>query len=82
LNKYYEPLEESQRRQIWEKFIDHLERARRGKIYSAKPGDYYREMDNNNPCGIDFEEVRDAIPELAKKKMNGREIRNAITLSR
>ncbi|KAJ4858272.1 ATPase family associated with various cellular activities (AAA) domain-containing protein [Trichoderma breve] len=43
---------------------------------------FTRRLKDLNEEGIDFADLMDNIPQLARKEMNGREIRNAITTAR
>ncbi|KAL6787634.1 P-loop containing nucleoside triphosphate hydrolase protein [Trichoderma sp. SZMC 28012] len=43
---------------------------------------FTRRLEGLNEEGIDFADLMDNIPQLARKEMNGREIRNAITTAR
>ncbi|KAI0971618.1 hypothetical protein F4678DRAFT_431330 [Xylaria arbuscula] len=45
-------------------------------------GNFIRRLEKLEEKGIDFDDLRDHIEQLAKNKINGREIRNAITTAR
>ncbi|KAI0429859.1 hypothetical protein F5Y09DRAFT_342297 [Xylaria sp. FL1042] len=45
-------------------------------------GNFISRLEEIHEDGIDFAELKDSIEELAKYKLNGREIRNAITTAR
>ncbi|KAK4165534.1 hypothetical protein QBC43DRAFT_234781 [Cladorrhinum sp. PSN259] len=66
LSLRYERLREPQRKQVWRNFVDRLE---------ALLGEQGHES-------IDFAEVTAHLDELASHRLNGREIRNAITTGR
>ncbi|KAI0437886.1 hypothetical protein F4803DRAFT_536888 [Xylaria telfairii] len=45
-------------------------------------GNFISRLEDINEEGIDFADLKDNIEELAKRKLNGREIRNVITIAR
>ncbi|KAK8114658.1 hypothetical protein PG999_006727 [Apiospora kogelbergensis] len=94
LSLHYENLTEGQRTQIWKNFLRRLEDMgnddARGTITSTEapeqlpPGSRKRKIRDGDPyvTGIDFDEIESYITELAKKDLNGRQIRNVITAAR
>jgi SpoVK/Ycf46/Vps4 family AAA+-type ATPase len=79
---HYKPLQQYQRAKIWRNFFNHLKKLEKDEISPAKPGDGHENADYRNTGEIDFVEIDGAIPELATKQLNGRQIRNIITLAR
>ncbi|TVY31516.1 ATPase family AAA domain-containing protein, partial [Lachnellula subtilissima] len=55
--------------------LDHVKRAKVWENFIERLADLKEE-------NVDFADLKDNVEELAKNKMNGREIRNAITLAR
>jgi hypothetical protein len=55
--------------------LDHVKRA---KVWE----NFIERLEDLKEENIDFNDLRDNVEELAKNRMNGREIRNAITLAR
>ncbi|PVH68573.1 P-loop containing nucleoside triphosphate hydrolase protein [Cadophora sp. DSE1049] len=55
-----------------------LDQRKRTKVWE----NFIDRLDDLKEENIDFNDLRDNVEELAKNKMNGREIRNAITLAR
>lgn len=55
-----------------------LDRDQRTEIWK----NFIRRLETLQEEGIDFADLKDHVPELAKKEMNGREIRNVITTGR
>ncbi|KUI55394.1 ATPase family AAA domain-containing protein 3 [Cytospora mali] len=45
-------------------------------------GNFFRRLERLEEKGIDFDDLKDHVAQLADNKMNGREIRNAITTAR
>ncbi|KAF3797109.1 hypothetical protein GCG54_00009079 [Colletotrichum gloeosporioides] len=80
LNLRYQNLNEQQRIQIWSNFIDRIDKLDKGK--AAALGN----SKSNNGLQLDFgvnaEEIRQRLHDLAKANLNGREIRNAISTAR
>ncbi|KAK0752062.1 hypothetical protein B0T18DRAFT_403997 [Schizothecium vesticola] len=80
LSLHYESLNKSQRRTIWENFLDRLgtlEEENSGK--KASLDTRKRKLESGD---IDFDDIHRHLAELAAHEMNGREIRNAITTGR
>lgn len=67
LSLHYPPLTKENRLQIWKNFIEHVEGLTNSRTASL---------------GIRSREIKDKLPELAKKALNGREIRNAVSTAR
>lgn len=67
LSLHYPPLTEKDRLQIWSTFVEHVEGLTNSQTVSL---------------GIRSRDIRDRLPELSKKMLNGREIRNAISTAR
>jgi SpoVK/Ycf46/Vps4 family AAA+-type ATPase len=67
LSLHYPSLTENDRWQIWNTFVDHVEGLKNSQTASL---------------GIRSREIKERLPELAKKPLNGREIRNAISTAR
>ncbi|RYC62786.1 hypothetical protein CHU98_g3425 [Xylaria longipes] len=57
---------------------ENLSESQRTKIW----GNFLSRLEEINEEGIDFADLQDSIEELAKHKLNGREIRNVITIAR
>jgi hypothetical protein len=80
LSLHYESLTKSQRRTIWDNFLNRLnnlenENSSIGPIEGRK-----RKFEENR--GINFDEIERHLADLAEEQMNGRQIRNAITTAR
>lgn len=73
---HYPPLDAKGRWQIWNNFFRLLER----KESSADTRFSHTVLEEGEDVNI--EELRDKIDVLAKEKLNGRQIRNAITAAR
>ncbi|KAL6403074.1 aaa family ATPase [Ilyonectria robusta] len=67
LSLRYPRLEEADRLKIWRNFIEHIK-----SLTSSQTAAY----------GISSDEIREKLPVLAKKQLNGREIRNAVSTAR
>lgn len=70
LNLRYENLGKEQRLQIWENFIDRLE-----ALHMQDNGDTVA-------FELDVGDIRDHVDSLAQPNLNGREIRNIISIAR
>ncbi|KAK1994919.1 ATPase [Colletotrichum falcatum] len=70
LNLRYNTLDEEKRLRIWANFVTRLEERTKGN--DKRPHDY----------GIDSDSIRGKLQALAAEKLNGREIRNAISTAR
>lgn len=79
LNLRYKNLSENQRLQIWKNFIDRIEKLDRLRVAGASPVNI---GGGRQDLGINADEIRRHIPELAQTNLNGREIRNAISTAR
>ncbi|KAH7245220.1 P-loop containing nucleoside triphosphate hydrolase protein [Fusarium tricinctum] len=80
LSLHYESLTKSQRRTIWDNFLNRLnnlenENSSVGPIEGRK-----RKFEESR--GINFDEIERHLADLAEEQMNGRQIRNAITTAR
>lgn len=78
LNLRYKTLEWDQRLQIWNNFLERLQRLEQEKLKNVgrmSPGP-------DLGYGIKFKEIRNEIEVLAKAELNGRQIRNAISTAR
>lgn len=76
----YKNLEEPQRLQVWENFIARLESFQPlsdDPTMQPKPNTH-----GGADLGIDSKELRKMLPQLAVAKLNGREIRNAVSTAR
>ncbi|KAF4843689.1 ATPase family AAA domain-containing protein 3 [Colletotrichum siamense] len=80
LNLRYKNLNEQQRLQIWTNFIDRIETLDRHRITSS--GNSKRNGSFQQDVGINSEEIRQHLPELATANLNGRQIRNVISTAR
>ncbi|KAK1841510.1 AAA family ATPase [Colletotrichum chrysophilum] len=80
LNLRYQNLNEQQRFQIWTNFIDRIEKLNTQRIPSG--GLCKANVGQQQDFGIDAEEIRHHLTELAKTNLNDREIRNAISTAR
>ncbi|PTB53826.1 hypothetical protein M431DRAFT_6109 [Trichoderma harzianum CBS 226.95] len=80
LSLRYKSLERSQRLQIWINFLKRLEQL------EDKSRDIERSVDEKDGTalgyGININEIRDRVEELADESMNGRQIRNTISTAR
>ncbi|KAK7715730.1 hypothetical protein SLS63_011319 [Diaporthe eres] len=93
LSLHYEKLTKGQRQKIWRGFIKHLEdthapsggkeigREHNGGSSTAAAASLRPDSQNDLP-GIDYQELRDYLDELADHELNGRQIRNIITTAR
>ncbi|KAE9374916.1 P-loop containing nucleoside triphosphate hydrolase protein [Stipitochalara longipes BDJ] len=76
----YKNLEEPQRLQVWENFIARLE-----SFQSLSESLTIQSKQNTHggiDMGINSKELRKMLPQLAVAKLNGREIRNAVSTAR
>lgn len=78
LSLHYPPLDEKGRWKIWNNFIKILQKQQESAD-SLSASDDTRLAPNER---VNIEELRDKIDVLAKEKLNGRQIRNAITSAR
>lgn len=80
LSLHYESLDKSQRRTIWENFLDRLGTLEEENSVKKTPLDTRkRKLESGD---IDFNDIHRHLAELAAHEINGREIRNAITMGR
>jgi hypothetical protein len=85
LNLRYENLGEPQRRQIWENFINRLERLESERLRQVENQILTGVIGGPQSAprfGVDIRSIRQQIDELAKPALNGREIRNTISTAR
>lgn len=80
LSLHYEPLSKSQRRKIWENFLNRLKTTENDNAKVETIIERKRKLEETSE--IDFEEIERHLGELAAEEMNGRQIRNAITTAR
>lgn len=80
LNLRYNNLSEQQRLQIWTNFIDRIEKLNDDRSTATNHLEIISSI--HQDIGIDSEEIRKHLPELATANLNGREIRNAISTAR
>ncbi|KAM0546980.1 hypothetical protein ACHAPJ_010642 [Fusarium lateritium] len=85
LNLRYENLGKAQRRQIWENFINRLEKLEleRGKQVDGQAAAPVHGGPHSAPkVGVDIKSIRQQLDKLAELCLNGREIRNTISTAR
>ncbi len=77
----YKTLDKSQRLQIWQNFITRLEgfQPTEEEAVTIK---HQSSIHGGVDRGIEVEEVKAKLPQLADAELNGREIRNAISTAR
>ncbi|GAP89771.1 putative TOB3 [Rosellinia necatrix] len=75
----YENLNQNQRHKIWENFVRRLEKLESSRMAIASSTSPARVISG---FGIDFNDIKAHIAELSERKLNGREIRNAISTAR
>jgi SpoVK/Ycf46/Vps4 family AAA+-type ATPase len=81
LSLHYDALSQGQRQKIWQNFLNRLEEmSNEPPAVVTAPGTHERRP--AEPIGIDFDDIRCYLSELAEFKMNGRQIRNALTTAR
>ncbi|KAI1171842.1 hypothetical protein F4777DRAFT_563917 [Nemania sp. FL0916] len=80
LTLWYENLTEDQRHAIWTNFVRRLEELERTRLADASVSSPTTRVTSG--FGFDFPDIRKHIDELAKRNLNGREIRNAISTAR
>ncbi|RBR25419.1 uncharacterized protein FIESC28_01856 [Fusarium coffeatum] len=80
LSLHYESLIKSQRRSIWENFLDRLSALEQESTVVQPITDRKRKLEQDP--GIDFDDIERHLADLAEEQMNGRQIRNAITTAR
>lgn len=82
LKLHYVNLIEGQRHKIWKNFLSRLRDLETKNIADATSNGESLPDTEAQSMGIDFDDVECYLSELAKREMNGREIRNAITTAR
>ncbi|KAI1068510.1 hypothetical protein LB507_004369, partial [Fusarium sp. FIESC RH6] len=80
LSLHYESLTKSQRRTIWENFLDRLSALEQESTVVEPITERKRKLEQDQ--GIDFDDIERHLADLAEEQMNGRQIRNAITTAR
>ncbi|GKU09061.1 unnamed protein product [Fusarium langsethiae] len=79
LSLHYDTLTKSQRRTIWSNFLERLSALEKPSV--VRPiTDRKRKYESER--GINFEDIERHLADLAEEQMNGRQIRNAITMAR
>jgi hypothetical protein len=79
LSLRYKNLGQAERYQIWKNFLEHLDRFQQ-TVRSGVESQYQQA-----PLigyGMDISELREHLSELSQVKLNGREIRNALSIAR
>ncbi|KAH7126025.1 ATPase [Dactylonectria macrodidyma] len=83
LNLRYKNLVQDQRRQIWENFINRLEKPEPEQNAETDTGCLVADGPQpNTNLGVDTQSMRDQLDKLAEPPLNGREIRNLISTAR
>ncbi|RSL42645.1 hypothetical protein CEP51_016457 [Fusarium floridanum] len=77
LSLHYETLDKPQRRKIWENFLERLQTLESDSDKIEAIQERKRKYE-----GVDFEDIRRHLGDLAQLEMNGRQIRNSITTAR
>ncbi|KAK0761359.1 hypothetical protein N5P37_006309 [Trichoderma harzianum] len=80
LSLRYKSLDRSQRLQIWINFLKRLEQLENERLNAERRGD--KKDDTMLGYGINIDEIKDKLEELADESMNGRQIRNTISTAR
>ncbi|PNP50397.1 hypothetical protein THARTR1_08924 [Trichoderma harzianum] len=80
LSLRYKSLDRSQRLQIWINFLKRLEQLENERLNAERRGD--KKDGTMLGYGINIDEIRDKVGELADEGMNGRQIRNTISTAR
>ncbi|KXH32881.1 ATPase [Colletotrichum simmondsii] len=79
LTLHYKNLDQRQRLRIWENFLTRMEKLeQRHKIWKESGV----KVPNSLRFGLDTQDIRDRLEELAAANLNGREIRNALSTAR
>ncbi|KAF4828978.1 ATPase family AAA domain-containing protein 3 [Colletotrichum tropicale] len=81
LNLRYSNLSENQRLQIWTNFINRIEGLGQRRVADTEKVVALRHRSQVD-IGINADEIRTRLRDLAKANLNGREIRNAISTAR
>lgn len=81
LNLRYNNLSEKQRLQIWTNFINRIEGLGQNRVATTENILGLR-CQSQVDIGVNADEIRKRLPDLAKADLNGREIRNAISTAR
>ncbi|KAF4977289.1 hypothetical protein FZEAL_6177 [Fusarium zealandicum] len=80
LSLQYDALDKPQRRKIWKNSFDRLNDLQMKNIKIEPVETRKRKLEMSQ--GIDFDDIKCHLGEIAEEKMNGREIRNLITTAR
>lgn len=80
LSLRYKSLDRSQRLQIWINFLKRLEQLENERLNAERRGD--KKDGTMLGYGINIDEIREKLEELADESMNGRQIRNTISTAR
>ncbi|KAH6954339.1 P-loop containing nucleoside triphosphate hydrolase protein [Fusarium avenaceum] len=80
LSLHYESLTKSQRRTIWENFLNRLNNLENENSSIGPIGGRKRKFEESRE--INFDDIERHLADLAEEQMNGRQIRNAITTAR
>lgn len=82
---HYPPLDRKGRAEIWSNFFNTMKREQEGR---RQQSDSVVGLNGDRPAllaageTIDAQELEDKVDSLARKELNGRQIRNAITTAR
>ncbi|KXH60986.1 ATPase [Colletotrichum salicis] len=79
LTLHYKNLDQWQRLRIWENFLTRMEKLE--QRHKAR-NDNGVKVPNSLQFGLDTQEIRNHVEELAAANLNGREIRNALSTAR
>jgi hypothetical protein len=85
LSLRYNNLDRDQRRQIWENFINRLEKLEFQRTIQSCEQSCHALLGNPQTTprvGVDIKSMRDRLEDLAAAPLNGREIRNMISTAR
>lgn len=80
LSLRYKSLDRSQRLQIWINFLKRLEQLENERLDGERRGD--NKDGTMLGYGINIDEIKERLEELADESMNGRQIRNTISTAR
>lgn len=80
LSLRYKSLDKSQRLQIWINFLKRLEQLEDERLDAERRGD--QKDGTMSGYGVNIDEIRGKIEELANESINGRQIRNTISTAR
>lgn len=80
LNLHYKNLDRDQRLQIWDNFLQRMERNEAERAAAVKAE--RKKAEEVQGFGINAVEIRQKLEDLADADLNGRQIRNAISTAR